>query len=96
MSRVISEDDKYTVINTSWRMEIFCEPGEEVTMRGHRARVVVGKATGKQIGVERLPDKVIVRKLSDLPPGPRGLVTSLAALFDGWEIEDEEKRAANA
>lgn len=90
MARVISESDATATLRTSWRIEIFCEPGEETILRAHRASVVIDKATGLPITYNRLPKPVITRILSDLPAGPKAQVSALAALFDAWEIEDEK------
>ena len=79
-----------TTIRHSWRIELFSDFGQEVTIKAHREEVEYENETGRMLRCTKLGS--IVRNLSDLPPGPTATVSALAAMADQWETEDAEAK----
>ena len=91
MSIFVSEDPKkgLTTLRHTWRGELFSEFGEEVEIRAHRAESTFDTDTEDLVVTKH--DRVVSRKLSELPDGPRQTILAFFDLMDSFEMEDVAK-----
>ena len=81
-----------TTIRHSWRIEMFSEFSEDPEIRAHRQQVTYDTETGEVLN--RTRDRIVSRRLSQLPDGPRETILKLAGLADQWEAEDSASSPA--
>jgi hypothetical protein len=92
----VNEKRGTTTIRHNWRFEVFCEYGDDPLVKGHRQEVVFETDTGETIKITK--DRVVERKLSELPEQVQAYIVNLGLCFDTFEAQDiqaEQDRLKN-
>ena len=91
MATFVSEDPikGTTILRNTWRAEIFSEYGEDPEIRIHRSEVTIDTDTEELLRSKK--DRVVLRRMEDLPDAQRQLILSFFALCDTLELEDLRK-----
>jgi hypothetical protein len=94
MSIFVSEDPKKgtVTIRHTWRAEIFSEFGEDAEIRVHRAQATYDSDTTDLVRTDK--DRVVIRRLEQLPDAQRQTILNFFTLCDVFEMEDTTKEEA--
>lgn len=91
MATFVSEDPikGTTILRNTWRAEVFSEYGEDPEIRIHRSEITVDTVSEDLLRVKK--DRVVLRRMDDLPDAQRQLILSFFALCDTLELEDLQR-----
>ena len=91
MAMFVSEDPTKgtTTLRSTWRAEIFSEYGDEPEIRVHRSEVTIDTVSEELLRVKK--DRVVLRRMEDLPDAQRQLILNFFALCDTLDLEDLQK-----